>query len=119
VKTKNNNRNNIKTYCFDLDGVICKTKKNYYYKSMPIKKAINKINSIYLKGNKVIIFTSRYMGRSNENVNLAKKRGYNFTFKQLKKWKIKFHKLIFGKPSYDFIIDDKAVVFKNWVINIK
>ena len=118
-KTKKKYINNVKTYCFDLDGVICKTKKNYYDKSTPIKKAINKINSIYLKGNKVIIFTSRYMGRSNENVILAKKKGYNFTLSQLKKWKLKFHKLILGKPSYDFIVDDKSINFKNWVKNIK
>lgn len=112
MKKKNNN---FKTYCFDLDGVICKTNKNYYHKSTPIKKAINKINKIYLKGNKIIIFTSRYMGRSNENINLAKKMGYNFTLSQLKKWKLKFHKLILGKPSFDIVVDDKSLFYnKNW-----
>lgn len=108
-----------KIYCFDLDGVICKTNRNDYKNSKPITKAINKINSLYLNGHKVIIFTSRYMGRNNDNANLAKKQGYEFTFKQLKKWKLKFHKLIFGKPSYDFIIDDKSINFKNWIKNIK
>ena len=29
-----------KKYCFDIDGVICKTKKNFYHKSTPIKKNI-------------------------------------------------------------------------------
>ena len=51
------------------------------------------------------------MGRTNENVNLAKK-GYKFTLNQLNKWGLKFHKLVFGKPSYDVIVDDKCFHFK-------
>jgi hypothetical protein len=105
----------MRTYCFDMDGVICDTKKNYYSASKPIKKAIKKINEIYSEGNIVIIFTARFMGRSNENINVAKKRGYQLTYKQLKAWNVKFHRLIFGKPSFDYIIDDKSIGFrKNW-----
>ena len=111
-------KKNIKTYCFDIDGVICVTEKNYYKKSKPILSSIKKINELYSKGDRIILFTSRFMGRSGEKVSLAKKRGYNFTIKQLAKWKVKFHKLIFGKPSYDFIIDDKSIDFKNWINNI-
>jgi hypothetical protein len=109
----------LKIYCFDLDGVICKTNMSDYKKSKPIAKAIKKINSLYSDSHQIIIFTSRFMGRNRENVNLAKKQGYSFTFRQLKKWKLKFHKLILGKPSYDFIVDDKSINFKNWVKNIK
>jgi hypothetical protein len=105
----------LKTYCFDIDGVICKTYKNHYKKSKPIFSSIDKINELYLRGNRIILFTSRFMGRSGEKVSLAKKRGYSLTINQLTKWKVKFHKLIFGKPSYDFIIDDKSIFFrKNW-----
>ena len=46
------------------------------------------------------------MGRTNENVNLAKKKGYKFTLNQLNKWGLKFHKLVFGKPYANFYIDD-------------
>ena len=105
----------IKIYCFDIDGVICFTKKNHYHNSRPNKKAIKKINQIYERGNKIIIFTARFMGRSNENVIMAKKKGYKLTYNQLLKWKVKFHKLIFGKPSFDYIIDDKSINFrKDW-----
>ena len=42
------------------------------------------------------------------------------TRKQLKKWDLKYHELIFGKPSYDLFIDDKSIFFnKNWVKKIK
>ena len=33
--------------CFDLDGVICKTIKNYYSKSLPIKKNVKFINLLF------------------------------------------------------------------------
>ena len=51
------------------------------------------------------------MGRSNENAAKAKKKAYLITTNQLKLWKIKFHKLIFGKPSFDVYIDDKNIDF--------
>ena len=55
------------------------------------------------------------MGRNKENIIKAKKQRYKITLKQLKKWDVKYHKLIFGKPSFDLYIDDKALFFKdNW-----
>ena len=66
------------------------------------------------------VICNRFMWRSKENINLAKKKGYKFTYDQLKKWNVKFHKLIFGKPSFDIFIDDKALFFKkNWQYHIK
>jgi hypothetical protein len=112
---KKNIKNKKKVICFDLDNVICKTENNNYSQSQPIKKNISKINKIYNRGYCVKIFTARFMGRSKENAIIASKRGYNFTKKQLKKWKVKYDLLIFGKPSYDLFIDDKNYNFnKNW-----
>ena len=55
------------------------------------------------------------MGRNNEKQNKAKKQGFAFTKKQLKKWGLSYDELIFGKPSYDIFIDDKNLSFeKNW-----
>jgi histidinol phosphatase-like enzyme len=110
----------MKKYCFDIDGVVCRTVKNKYKSSKPNNKVIKLINNLYEQGHYVIIFTSRYMGRNKENVKLAKKQGYNFTNAQLRNWGLKFHKLIFGKPSYDFFVDDKSIFFeKNWLKKIK
>jgi hypothetical protein len=109
-----------KIFCFDLDNVICLTKKNYYNKSKPIYKSINLINKLYDSGFVIKIFTARFMGRSNENVKVAIKMGFKFTEKQLKKWGVKYHHLIFGKPSFDIIIDDKSLFYKkNWHSFIK
>jgi hypothetical protein len=109
-----------KVFCFDLDNVICLTKKNYYHKSSPINKSINIINKLYESGFIIKIFTARFMGRSNENVKESIKKGYKLTQKQLQKWGVKYHILIFGKPSFDIVIDDKSLFFKkNWHVIIK
>ena len=60
------------------------------------------------------------MGRNKDNVKGAYKDGYKPTLQQLKKWKLKHHKLILGKPALDILIDDKALGFKSSLIqNLK
>lgn len=104
-----------KKLCFDIDGVICKTKGRYYSKAVPNYNVIKLINILY-ENNKIIIFTARYMGRNKDNVSMAKKQGYKFTLYQLKKWGVKFHELRMGKPSYDLFIDDKNFLHShNWL----
>lgn len=109
----------MKKFCFDLDGVICKTKGNDYKNAKPIRKVINEINSLYKK-NFILIYTSRFMGRNKDNVKLANKIGYKFTYNQIKKWGLKFDKLLLGKPSYDIFVDDKMFNFdKDWLKRFK
>jgi hypothetical protein len=109
-----------KILCFDIDNVICKTEGNNYKNSKPIKKTIALINTLYFHGFFIKIFTARFMGRNNENIFKAKKEGFDFTKNQLKRWGLKYNKLIFGKPSYDFFIDDKSLNYKkNWIKDLK
>ncbi len=104
-----------KILCFDLDNVLCKTSNNNYKKSNPIKKNIKVVNQLFQRGYYIKIFTARYMGRNNENIIKAKKEGLSLTTKQLKKWNVKYHNLIFGKPSFDIYIDDKSFFYdKKW-----
>jgi hypothetical protein len=113
-------RKSKKIFCFDLDNVICSTNKNHYLKSKPIKKTINIVNQLYKNGYTIKIFTSRYMGRNNENVKKAISNGYKMTASQLKKWKVNYNYLIFGKPSFDVFLDDKSFNFKkNWHSSFK
>jgi hypothetical protein len=110
----------VKILCFDLDNTLCVTKGNNYLDAKPNQKNIDVVNQLYAKGFIIKIFTSRFMGRSKENIQIAKRRGFLITTKQLKKWKISYHKLIMGKPSYDLIIDDKSLGYnKNWAVKIK
>ncbi len=108
-----------KIICFDIDNVICKTKSSNYRQSKPILSSIKKINELYKKKHKIILFTSRFMGRTNDNKQKAKKLGYKMTTKQLKNWGVKYNKLILGKPSYDLLVDDLSIYFKkNWFKDI-
>tara|TARA_B100001057_G_scaffold14582_1_gene13874 strand:- start:138 stop:470 length:333 start_codon:yes stop_codon:yes gene_type:complete len=106
----------MKTLCFDIDGVICNNTWGDYEKAIPNKDVIKKINNLYEKGYLIKIFTARYMGRSNENIQGAYDLGFDFTHKQLRNWGIKFHELIMGKPSFDILIDDKAISYNtDWM----
>ncbi|MDC3288569.1 phosphoheptose isomerase [Candidatus Pelagibacter sp.] len=112
--------NKKKILCFDLDNTLCLTIGNDYKNAKPIKKNIKFVNYLYKKDYYIKIFTARFMGRSKENINLAKKKGLKLTQNQIKKWGLNCHELIMGKPTYDLFVDDKAVFFnKNWPQEIK
>ncbi|MDC3068632.1 phosphoheptose isomerase [Candidatus Pelagibacter sp.] len=97
-----------KIIMFDLDNTLCSTKGRNYYKAKPRKKIIKIVNELYNNNFYIKIFTSRYMGRNNEDYKLVKKKFYLKTKMQLDKWNLKYNELIMGKPSYDFQFDDKS-----------
>ena len=68
---------NRKKLCFDLVNTLCTIQKNLYKNSNPKQKVIKLINELHDEGYYIKIFTSRYMGRSNENVKEAKKKVSN------------------------------------------
>ena len=103
-------------FCFDIDNTICITKGKDYKSAKPKKDVIYLINELYKSGHTIKIFTSRYMGRNKENAQKARNQGYKKTLNQLKKWDLKFHKLLMGKPSFDIIIDDKALGYNKKII---
>ncbi len=98
---------------FDIDNTICITKKSNYEKSKPKTDIIKVINKLFKKNYYIKIFTSRYMGRNNDNASLVKKRYYLKTKKQLESWGVMFDELILGKPSYDIHFDDKSFNIKD------
>ena len=87
-------------YVIDIDGTICSQEADYE-KAEPIKKRIEYFNSLYNFGNEIIYFTAR--GTDTEI------SWESVTKKQLKDWGVLYHKLLFGKPSADIYIDDKAI----------
>jgi len=74
--TKSLNKMKKRIFCFDIDGVICKTFESDYKNSVPIKKNIKKINDFYNQGHTIKIFTARFMGRNKDNSILAKKKRF-------------------------------------------
>ncbi|MBF0491216.1 MAG: phosphoheptose isomerase [Deltaproteobacteria bacterium] len=105
----------LKTFLFDIDGTICSQCEGDYENLTPFKDAIELINKLYEKGHKINFYTSRFMGRNNNDIIKVYKEGYSLTLNQLKAWGVKFHELYMGKPRCDIMIDDKALFFsKNW-----
>lgn len=99
-------------YVVDIDGTICipgTTEETRYTEASPIHKRIDKINSLYDKGNYIVYLTARGMGRFKNSRMLAHQEFYDFTYNQLKEWGCKFHELHMGKPSGDYYIDDKGI----------
>jgi hypothetical protein len=104
-----------KIICFDIDGVICRTVGLDYHKSKPILKNIKKINELYNRGYYIKLFTARYMGQLKNNISAVTNKNNRVTKAQIKKWGVKHHQLLYGKPVYSLFIDDKNLFHKkNW-----
>ena len=101
------------TLCFDLDGVICSQTDGAYEDAVPNRAAIALINRLHDEGQRIIIHTSRFMGRAKEDPARAGALGLDFTKKQLAEWGVKYDALHMGKPRYDVLVDDRAVFFED------
>lgn len=92
----------------DIDETICDTPKNRDYASaVPIKKNIKKINDLYDEGNTITYWTARGT--------LSGQDWSSVTKAQFEEWGVKHHNLMFGKPAYDILIDDKAFNAEVWM----
>ena len=94
-------------YCIDLDNTICLTKGTDYKNSVPITKAVKKVNALYDAKHTIKIYTGR---GSNSG-----KDWRALTVSQLYRWGVKYHSLIMSKPTGDIFIDDKAINTKDWM----
>lgn len=111
-----------KIYAFDLDDTLCTREIGFehlgpkkYEHSYPIPHMIEKLNRLYDDGNTIYIYTARGMCQFNGDVSKVYNSLYIITLNSLKKWGIKHHGLIMGKLHYDYLIDDKAVCFSEFI----
>lgn len=94
-------------YVIDIDGTIC-TQECNYGEAKPFDKIVKRINMLYDEGHIIWLFTARGTDTSIDWSEL--------TVSQLADWGLKYHRLLFGKPSADKYVDDKAVnaAGENW-----
>jgi len=92
----------MKTYCFDMDGVICEIDHDDYQFRSPIRNTILIMAQLKKTGNIVIIHTGRHIN----NLSITKS--------WLSRNKVKYDLIQFGKPVADLYIDDKGVRFEEW-----
>jgi hypothetical protein len=99
-------------YVVDIDGTICSVQAGLsrdYRDAEPFRQRIKILNDLYDSGNTIIYFSARGMGSSKDRKTWAYLRWWPATKRQLKKWGARHHKLLLGKPSGDFYIDDKGI----------
>jgi capsule biosynthesis phosphatase len=103
-----------KIICFDLDHTLCipgegSDSYSKYAKALPIEDSIAKLKLYKSRGCSIIIFTARRMLTHKGNVRKVIDDIGKITEDWLEQHQIPYDDLIFGKPYYDFIIDDKAI----------
>lgn len=85
--------------CVDIDGVLTvETKGVPYSKRTPNEVNIAKVNQLFDSGFQIILYSARY--ESDREV----------TKQWLRRYGVKYSKLLLGKPKYDFIWDDKSLI---------
>jgi len=98
-------------YCFDIDGTICRTEKNFYNEALPDIRMIEKVNQLYTEGHTIIYFTAR---GSVSGIDWT-----SFTESQLEGWGAKYHELVMNKkPHFDLLVDDKCINVEEWKKNV-
>lgn len=95
-------------YYIDIDDTICTLAIPMdYATAVVIPEAVEKINALYEAGHEINFWTARGT--------VTGKDWRILTESQLMAWGIKYHNLFFGKPSYDYFIDDKNINSRDWL----
>ena len=101
--------------CIDLDGTICKLKKEdeLYTQAEPYADAINAIRKLKSQGHYIIIYTARRMRTHGGNIGLVTADIAAITIKWLTDNDVQYDEIHFGKPYANVYIDDLAIECKN------
>ena len=102
--------------CIDLDGVICRLKKEgeTYDNLLPVEGAPEKLRQLKAAGHYIIINTARHMKTCQSNLGMVTARISLITLNWLEKYNVPYDEIYFGKPHADVYIDDNAYRFNSW-----
>lgn len=96
-----------KVIAIDMDGVICKEERTFDRPlATPVPGAIESVNEIHKSGHTVIIWTARGWEQ------------FRSTEDWLKRHNVSYDVLLMGKPMFDVFIDDRAVRFTSWPLDL-
>ncbi len=100
----------------DLDGTICEIRKNNqeYSNVTMLPGALEKLKSLKKMGHTIIIYTSRHMKTCNGDREEVERRIKGVTLTWLKKHKVPYDEIYFGKPYGDVYLDDLGQKFSGW-----
>jgi dTDP-glucose 4,6-dehydratase len=90
------------TFVVDVDGVVASLSPgNDYALCQPLNGTIERINRLYERGHRIVMFTARGSATGLD--------WSEVTRDQFARWGLKFHELHFGKPAGDYYIDDRLI----------
>jgi ribonucleotide monophosphatase NagD (HAD superfamily) len=96
-----------KVIAIDMDGVICKEERTFDRPlATPIPGAIESVNKIHAAGHTVIIWTARGWEQFRSTQDWLERHGVSYDV------------LLMGKPIVDVFVDDRAVRFESWPIDV-
>lgn len=114
VKQHLSDNTKYNTIVVDIDDTICYTENRNFDNSIPNIEVINKINELYNKGWKIVLYTAR--GAKSCNTLEEKEQKYkDITEKWLEKNNVKYNELVFGKMNADYYIDDKNMSIEEFL----
>ena len=114
VKKHLSDNTRYNTFVIDLDDTICFTENRDFKNSNPYKEVVNKINELYDKGWKIIIFTAR--GAKSCATLLDREIKYRgITEAWLNRNNVKYTELVFGKMNADYYVDDKNMSIEEFI----
>jgi len=90
-------------------------KTGTYHLAKPKHDVIAMVNSLYDKGHKIVIFTARGMQTCNGDFRKIHDNYREMTEKWLEDNGVKYHKLLFGKVSGDYYVDDKGLSIEGFL----
>lgn len=100
----------MRTWVMDLDGTICTLVVGKAYETaLPFYSIIEWMKARKDEGDRIIIHTARGMNTYDGDAAAAENAMRPLTEEWLSKHHVPYDKLIFGKPSGDAYIDDKAL----------
>ena len=102
------------TIVIDLDDTLCYTENRDFENSTPYKEVIEKVNELYSKGWKIVIFTARG-GKSCKTLEEKENKYRKITEEWLSKNNVKYTELLFGKMNADYYIDDKNLSIEEFI----
>ena len=102
----------------DLDGTLCTWHALLYEEAKPLVEHIARVRKLHEDGHRIWIYTAR--GSSLGSEEKARERWGTVTEKQLREWGVPHEELIFGKPMFDVLIDDRALSFDgDWLSELE
>ncbi len=109
-----------KTYIVDLDGTLCSQESfGSYQNALPYQTMIRGVNKLFQEGNKIVIFTARGMDTFSGDVEKIEKELKQLTITWLQENGVCYTTLKFGKPAGDYYIDDKYLMFEEFLSHAK